>query len=77
MKLQEILYPVLVVARTDDIVVKYFYLVFSLDLKLPILCSSDNVRPYVALFSSLSQALQYATLPTGTPSINTLVFFEN
>ena len=42
--------------------VKYCYLVFSLDLKLPILCSSDNIRPCVALFSSLSEASQYATL---------------
>ena len=33
-----------------DIVVKYCYLFFSLDLKLPILCSSDNVRPCVLSF---------------------------
>jgi len=45
------------------IVVEYFYLVSLLDLQLPILCSS------AALFKSLSQASQYATLlPAVHPS---------
>ena len=52
-----------------NIVVEYFYLVSSLDLQLPILCSSDNSRSGAALFRSLSQASQYATLlPAVHPS---------